>query len=91
MPETMSETRTTAIIAARALQGIGGGGLMSVTMVVLRELGGSQYESGNGSDGQGAGSTKSEDDSGTACASAALACWPPSRRTPACGRCVPRC
>lgn len=51
------------LIAARALQGIGGGGLMSVTMVVLRELGGSQYESGGGSDGQGAGSTRSEDDS----------------------------
>lgn len=58
MAQSMGE-----LIAARALQGIGGGGLMSVTMVVLRELGGSQYESGSGSDGQGAGSTRSEDDS----------------------------
>ncbi|MDV9196675.1 MFS transporter [Streptomyces sp. Wh19] len=37
------------LIAARALQGIGGGGLMSVTMVVLRELKGpEEKDSGKG-------------------------------------------
>ncbi|MFE6497647.1 MFS transporter [Streptomyces sp. NPDC057748] len=34
------------LIAARALQGIGGGGLMSVTMVVLRELKGPEEKDG---------------------------------------------
>ncbi|MFB6506670.1 MULTISPECIES: MFS transporter [unclassified Streptomyces] len=34
------------LIAARALQGIGGGGLMSVTMVVLRELKGPEEDDG---------------------------------------------
>ncbi|MFF1645212.1 MFS transporter [Streptomyces sp. NPDC058240] len=36
------------LIAARALQGIGGGGLMSVTMVVLRELKGPEEDGGKG-------------------------------------------
>ncbi|MCX4846518.1 MFS transporter [Streptomyces sp. NBC_00893] len=36
------------LIAARALQGVGGGGLMSVTMVVLRELKGPEEKDGKG-------------------------------------------
>ncbi|MFG3525155.1 MFS transporter [Streptomyces sp. NPDC047917] len=36
------------LIAARALQGVGGGGLMSVTMVVLRELKGPEEKGGKG-------------------------------------------
>lgn len=50
MAQSMGE-----LIAARALQGIGGGGLMSVTMVVLRELGGPEGEDG----GRGGGSARS--------------------------------
>ncbi|NED12406.1 MFS transporter [Streptomyces sp. SID9124] len=44
MAQSMGE-----LIAARAFQGIGGGGLMSVTMVVLRQLG-----AGGPKDGEGA-------------------------------------
>ncbi|MFF3958667.1 MFS transporter [Streptomyces sp. NPDC001890] len=44
------------LIAARALQGIGGGGLMSVTMVVLRELKGpEEKDSGKGGKGGSVG------------------------------------
>ncbi|MBD0744077.1 EmrB/QacA subfamily drug resistance transporter [Streptomyces sp. CBMA152] len=39
------------LIAARALQGVGGGGLMSVTMVVLAQLNGSGGGSGRGKGG----------------------------------------
>ncbi|MFJ1896701.1 MFS transporter [Streptomyces sp. NPDC088115] len=42
MAQSMGE-----LIAARALQGIGGGGLMSVTMVVLRELAGAPKADGD--------------------------------------------
>ncbi|MFJ5847365.1 MFS transporter [Streptomyces sp. NPDC092903] len=52
MAQSMGE-----LIAARALQGIGGGGLMSVTMVVLRELAGAPKADGdndsNGDRGRG--------------------------------------
>ncbi|MFJ1620646.1 MFS transporter [Streptomyces sp. NPDC088190] len=41
------------LIAARALQGIGGGGLMSVTMVVLRELKGPGEKNGGRGGGVG--------------------------------------
>ncbi|MCT2546583.1 MULTISPECIES: MFS transporter [Streptomyces] len=41
------------LIAARALQGIGGGGLMSVTMVVLRELKGPEEKDGGKGGGKG--------------------------------------
>ncbi|MFF2012568.1 MFS transporter [Streptomyces sp. NPDC058195] len=43
------------LIAARALQGIGGGGLMSVTMVVLRELKGPETAGGKGGKAGGKG------------------------------------
>lgn len=39
------------LIAFRALQGIGGGGLMSVTMVVMAHLKGPQEKAGNGKSG----------------------------------------
>ncbi|TRV80529.1 MFS transporter [Streptomyces sp. 130] len=45
------------LIAARAFQGIGGGGLMSVTMVVLRQLGTAGPEEGEGTKARG-GDTK---------------------------------
>lgn len=53
MAQSMGE-----LIAARALQGIGGGGLMSVTMVVLRQLGGPKDETDGADHGTGAGSAK---------------------------------
>jgi EmrB/QacA subfamily drug resistance transporter len=43
----------TELIAARALQGLGGGGLMSVTMVVLAQLGTADGKGGNKGSGVG--------------------------------------
>lgn len=62
MAQSMGE-----LIAARALQGIGGGGLMSVTMVVLRELGGPKDQAGGqgGGRGSGSGSSSSSAENGT--------------------------
>ncbi|MFE7575995.1 MFS transporter [Streptomyces sp. NPDC057521] len=48
MAQSMGE-----LIAARAFQGIGGGGLMSVTMVVLRQLGTAGSEEGEGAKAKG--------------------------------------
>lgn len=49
MAQSMGE-----LIAARAFQGIGGGGLMSVTMVVLRQLGAAGPKEGEGAkEGEG--------------------------------------
>ncbi|MFG2568867.1 MFS transporter [Streptomyces sp. NPDC048567] len=48
MAQSMGE-----LIAARAFQGIGGGGLMSVTMVVLRQLGTAGPKEGEGSRAKG--------------------------------------
>ncbi|WP_405937884.1 MFS transporter [Streptomyces sp. NBC_00726] len=50
MAQSMGE-----LIAARAFQGIGGGGLMSVTMVVLRQLGTAGPKEGGGSKAEGGG------------------------------------
>ncbi|NEC07544.1 MFS transporter [Streptomyces sp. SID7909] len=48
MAQSMGE-----LIAARTFQGIGGGGLMSVTMVVLRQLGTAGSEEGEGAKAKG--------------------------------------
>ncbi|MFB8211624.1 MFS transporter [Streptomyces sp. NPDC056010] len=48
MAQSMGE-----LIAARAFQGIGGGGLMSVTMVVLRQLGTAGPKEGEGAKAKG--------------------------------------
>ncbi|WP_406285779.1 MFS transporter [Streptomyces sp. NBC_00209] len=48
MAQSMGE-----LIAARAFQGIGGGGLMSVTMVVLRQLGTAGPKEGEGAEPKG--------------------------------------
>ncbi|MFJ3090669.1 MFS transporter [Streptomyces sp. NPDC086838] len=59
MAQSMGE-----LIAARAFQGIGGGGLMSVTMVVLRQLGAAGPKDGADAKAQDGGSAKTKDGEG---------------------------
>src|SRR5690606_29996296 len=60
MAQSMGE-----LIAARAFQGIGGGGLMSVTMVVLRQLGATdEAKEGEAKEGEGKGKPKGGDKKG---------------------------
>ncbi|WP_330452940.1 MULTISPECIES: MFS transporter [unclassified Streptomyces] len=55
MAQSMGE-----LIAARAFQGIGGGGLMSVTMVVLRQLGAAGPKDGEDTKAKDGGSAKTK-------------------------------